>query len=171
MNKTTTLTHEESEFLICSNQIEQEYGETALTDAVAAWAYAKTVDVMTLEHVLEIHRLLMDRLNPRIAGKVRDCDVYIGGKRKIYISQALLKTEICDWCEALITEKILGEEAHETIAKDMHVWFEGLHPFEDGNGRVGRILYNWHRVKLGLPVHVIHPGKEQMEYYKWFKNN
>ena len=57
MNKTTTLTHEESEFLICSNQIEQEYGETALTDAVAAWAYAKTVDVMTAELVPELPRI------------------------------------------------------------------------------------------------------------------
>jgi len=37
-----------------------------------------------------------------------------------------------------------------------------------GNGRVGRILYNIHRLLLGLPIHVIHEGKEQKEYYTWF---
>ena len=62
---------------------------------------------------------------------------------------------------------ILGDRtAH---CKRTHIDFEQLHPFEDGNGRVGRILYNIHRVTLGLPIHIIHEGEEQMEYYKWFK--
>jgi hypothetical protein len=49
-----------------------------------------------------------------------------------------------------------------------HVSFEHLHPFRDGNGRVGRILYNWQRLKLGLPIHVI-KYEDRWEYYNWFK--
>ena len=54
--------------------------------------------------------------------------------------------------------------------KMIHVIFEKIHPFRDGNGRVGRILYNIHRLLVGLPIHIIHEGVEQMEYYKWFEN-
>jgi len=49
----------------------------------------------------------------------------------------------------------------------MHINFEKIHPFIDGNGRIGRMLLNWQRVKLGLPVLVIKESEKQ-EYYKWF---
>lgn len=32
----------------------------------------------------------------------------------------------------------------------MHVEFERLHPFMDGNGRTGRVIWAWHMKKLGL---------------------
>jgi Fic family protein len=50
----------------------------------------------------------------------------------------------------------------------MHIKFEEIHPFEDGNGRVGRILWNIQRLMLGLPLKIIHTGKEQFDYYKIF---
>lgn len=31
-----------------------------------------------------------------------------------------------------------------------HVDYEGLHPFMDGNGRTGRLLWAWHMDQLGL---------------------
>ena len=63
----------------------------------------------------------------------------------------------------------------EEYAKHVHVMFENVHPFEDGNGRTGRILYNLHRLKLGLPIHIIMadwPKKDgqQRAYYEWFRN-
>jgi hypothetical protein len=54
--------------------------------------------------------------------------------------------------------------------KKAHVAFETIHPFVDGNGRIGRILMNWQRLQEGLPILIIHEGPEQMEYYKWFKS-
>ena len=32
----------------------------------------------------------------------------------------------------------------------MHVAFERLHPFMDGNGRTGRVIWAWHMRKIGL---------------------
>jgi Fic family protein len=169
------------EFLMESNHIEMIYDVQADLDARDAWDYLIEKDELTVNDVLEAHGILMRNLNPRIAGKLRDCDVYIGGKRKYFISETLLKEELDNFCESLnktIPKKggigdVKGNPSH-TTAVDHHVIFEDLHPFEDGNGRVGRIIYNWHRVLMGLPIHVIHadwPNQkgEQAYYYTWFK--
>jgi len=112
----------------------------------------------------------MRRLDKRIAGKIRNCDVWIGGNRKIFVAEKLIKDDLESLCDAMKASKGLSSiDAKEECAKAMHVDFEDIHPFEDGNGRCGRHIMNKHRLELGLPIHVIHEGKEQQEYYGWFK--
>ncbi|MGC8650411.1 MAG: Fic family protein [Hydrogenobaculum sp.] len=41
-----------------------------------------------------------------------------------------------------------------------HVLFESIHPFEDGNGRTGRIITNYLLISIGLPPIII-KGKEK----------
>jgi Fic family protein len=167
------------EFLEESNSIEQVYGTWALDAAYEAWKYGlKNIDTLNVDVVLHIHGLLMKLLEPRIAGKIRDCDVYIGGKRKIFVSEALIKGDlknvISNIMESVGRKKEFTDEEKDAVCQMCHVQFEDVHPFVDGNGRTGRILYNLHRLKLGLPIHVIHadypdPEGEQMSYYKWFR--
>lgn len=40
---------------------------------------------------------------------------------------------------------------------EQHVEFENLHPFTDGNGRTGRLIWAWHMLHHG-----IHPGIDLM---------
>jgi len=87
----------------------------------------------------------------------------VGGRFCPFTSPALLEHDILKWIDTHCDAK-----TDETIKK-AHIAFEKIHPFEDGNGRVGRIILNFQRVKAGLPILVIHTGKEQQEYYKWFK--
>jgi len=160
----------ELEFLKHSNWIEAEYGDVALEDAIVAWEYFKKKDI-EVESILVAHLLLMRRLNKKIAGKLRDCNVWIGGRKLEFISQGIIKDDlefICEAINASITKGQLTTEVAEQVTKDLHIDFEHLHPFNDGNGRVGRMIMNAHRLKLGLPILVIHQGKEQYEYYKWF---
>lgn len=156
---------EEIEFLLESNKIEREYSEGALEDAKDAWNFAKKhKHCADLDYIELIHEELMIRLNPRIAGEIRNCPVYIGGE---YRSQS--KNDIISNLETWLKTYFLRKE--EDGIKESHIFFEKIHPFEDGNGRVGRILMNIQRLNAGLPLLIIHEGEEQMEYYKWFKKD
>ena len=71
--------NKEIEFLEESNKIEREYSKEALEDAKHAWNLAKKHKHHRMSRIMIelIHSELMRRLNPRIAGKIRDCRVYI----------------------------------------------------------------------------------------------
>ena len=51
-----------------------------------------------------------------------------------------------------------------SIAKQ-HVLFESIHPFEDGNGRTGRILLNYLLISNGLPPVVLKGDQESRNQY------
>lgn len=159
------------EFLRESNAIEGVYDTTSLEDAKKAWDFLIAKEHVDAKDVLKVHKILMRRLRPDIAGKLRDCDVWIGGQHKKFIDTEILTYQLNNALTAVwMSFGMLGSiTSNENLAKDCHVMFENVHPFEDGNGRVGRILYNWHRLNLGLPLHIIHTGEEQSAYYLWFR--
>ena len=66
-----------------------------------------------------------------------------------------------------MNDKKLPQWDEETI-KRFHISFEDIHPFGDGNGRVGRLIYCWMREKMGMPIHIIYE-KDKQEYYQWFR--
>ena len=82
MGKKNKLTTKELEFLKESNAIEREFSKKALNDAIKAWSFAKEQKRLDYWKILGIHQRLMQRLRPDIAGKIRNCVVYIGGERK-----------------------------------------------------------------------------------------
>ncbi len=155
----------EIEFLKESNAIEGEYSEEAMKDSLQAWRFAHSMLIeasipLDIDLICDIHGILIRNLNRRIAGKIRDCDVWVGG-RKCFEPEKI-KEQLSLLCG-------LPYPKDEEEIKIWHIHFEGIHPFEDGNGRIGRILMNIQRLKISLPLLIINHGKEQMEYYKWFK--
>lgn len=151
-----------AEFLSESNKIEREYSALALIDAWEAWKYAIARSKLGKRRILHIHRLLMKHLWSEIAGKMRRVNVMIAGK----------KDRLPDHRDVpRLFSRLLdnGPAPDEESIRQWHVAFERIHPFRDGNGRVGRIIMNWQRVKAGLPVLVIHEGHEQQDYYRWFR--
>jgi len=120
---------------------------------------------MSISYFLGIHRRLLKRLNPKIAGKLRKVQVGVMTKKgfKEAIHWSSIEEEL-----RLLCNPGLYPTSSEKLIKRWHIQFEKIHPFEDGNGRTGRILMNIQRLKVGLPILVIY-DKEKFEYYKWFK--
>lgn len=161
------------EFLRESNAIEGEYSEIAFEDAKEAWKFAISLKFkppynMSINQMLKIHKLLMKRLNPKIAGKLRKQPVFVGSAVKGFregVNYKEILSELMMLFNCGLNPYYLGEEQ----IKKFHIKFESIHPFLDGNGRTGRILMNIQRLKLNLPLLIIHTGKEQIDYYGWFK--
>ena len=61
------------------------------------------------------------------------------------------------------------EEIFEKIAK-YHIEFEKIHPFEDGNGRTGRLLINYELIKNNISPIVI-PKEERTKYFEFLQNH
>ena len=52
---------------------------------------------------------------------------------------------------------------------DFHVRFERIHPFQDGNGRVGRLLLFWQCLQAGIVPFII-TDDLRLFYYRGIQN-
>jgi Fic family protein len=148
-------------FLKESNYIESEFSEIGYEDSLKAWEKALYIRKVGMFLIGQVHQILAGRLNPRIAGTLRQCNVTVGGR--ICPNWEKVPALLAKW-----VRKYRGVRSSKLI-KEAHVEFEKIHPFEDFNGRTGRIIYNLMRAKAGLSIHIIYE-KDKFEYYKWFED-
>ena len=92
--------------------------------------------------IRKIHKILFQGLNDEIAGKYkkRDNIVGIGGIASITTPKEKVKYEMN---QLMVWFNKMKKTIYPPIlALKFHWKFEQIHPFQDGNGRVGRILLN-----------------------------
>lgn len=119
---------------------------------------------LSKELILLLHQMLLGNIDEGIAGKLRKKGEYI--RVGSYIAPAPEHVER-RLDELLIEyESDLNSYFLDKIAK-FHLQFEIIHPFNDGNGRIGRVLINYQLKGLGLPSLIIR-DKEKKQYYKAF---
>lgn len=162
------ISQEELDFLRESNNIEDEWDDKSLQDAVLAWQYCKKYKKLTRKVILDVHGLLMQSrttLAKKDKGTFRDGPVWIGGHEAPPFYT--IENRLADWL-TLVNDHSIPTHKNEILAKDLHVKYEGIHPFFDGNGRTGRIFYEWYRLKISLPIHVIEEKTKYERYYTWF---
>ena len=171
---------EAEEFLKESNAIEREYSQEALEDANQAWIVGllNFKDDFSIDLICGLHRRLMKRLNKKIAGNIRKIPVYVGNQFhwRTCLAPELINERLQKLVDSWNSNKKTLKETKsdmtkEAFIKQWHIDFEGIHPFEDGNGRIGRMIMNLQRLSIGLPLLIIHEGPEQFIYYKWFKEH
>lgn len=110
--------------------------------------------------ILEMHEALLGTSQPEIAGKWRDAQVWIGGGHlsphgAMFVPPHPSRVEpaIGDLV-SFIDRDDIPVLAHAAIT---HAQFETIHPFPDGNGRVGRALVHAQLRNKGLTRNVTVP--------------
>lgn len=119
-------------------------------------------DVITENHILEIHRLALNNLEEDFAGRYRYGQVRIVGAN--FIPPAGRK--VPDMMQNFI-KNIQNKSQYDSdlsLATFIHHRFVWIHPFFDGNGRTARLLMNLFLMKQGYPPAVI-LRNDRKKYY------
>ncbi|MBT4393419.1 MAG: Fic family protein [Candidatus Peribacter sp.] len=118
-------------------------------------------EALSKEMILLVHGTLLSHINDEFAGCFRKTKEYVRvGKHIAPAPEKLpslidnLMADFADESEHILDRIIL-----------FHLAFEHIHPFLDGNGRVGRALLNFQLKSVGYPPVIIR-NKEKKDYYK-----
>ena len=116
------------------------------------------------ELVLKLHSILMNGVRSD-AGSYRHHAVRITG---VNLATANYM-RVPDLMQGIIKE--VGKKSRDIInlSADIHSRFEQVHPFSDGNGRIGRLLMNAMLLKDNLAPAVIRQEKKQLYYSFLYK--
>jgi Fic family protein len=119
----------------------------------------KTEGKISEKLMLKWHEDIFKETKPDIAGRIRNYLVTVGPHaapdwRKV--------PELMKQLTAFVNESKLNPVE---LAARAHYMFEKIHPFGDGNGRIGRLLMNYLLWKEGYPMLVIE-YKGRKSYYR-----
>lgn len=137
-------------------------------NAYEAYERASGLDPYSVKNLLLAHRMLMDGL-VKEAGTFRSRNVGVYAGTELVHAGTPAKY-VPDLIEQLFTW--LKQSKYHPLVKSciFHYEFEFIHPFTDGNGRMGRlwqslILQKWKSIFAWLPVETL-VYENQAEYYK-----
>lgn len=144
-----------------TEQLEAKNHQTALNYLFDHISKKEEIDE---ELVQKLHSMLMNGVRPD-AGKYRDHGVRIRGTdlpTANYMSVPKLIPEVM---------KEAGKKTEDIVALSagVHSKFEQIHPFSDGNGRVGRLLMNAMLLKDNLAPAIIRQERKQLYYTYLYK--
>jgi Fic family protein len=120
----------------------------------------RTGKPIRLPTILEFHEAVFHGIKDD-AGEWRRVNVRIGGTRHVPPRMELVVPMMGEWIESYARKDMRGQNVF-SLAAWMHFEFESIHPFSDGNGRVGRLLLNLHFLKHNWPpVHILPPDRNR----------
>jgi fido (protein-threonine AMPylation protein) len=116
---------------------------------------------MSSDVLLELHHMLMHGIDNSIAGRFRKKDEYV----RVGAHIAPAPEHIESMLHAALADYEHSSELFSTDAiARYHLDFEHIHPFIDGNGRIGRVLVNFQLLACGYPPIIVR-DKEKKNYY------
>ena len=119
---------------------------------------------ITTELIKKYNKYIMENLHD-LNGKFKTTQNLILGAEFEPTKPYLVPFEIEDWCNNLSyrLENAKTNEEKVEIIMDQHIKFEKIHPFNDGNGRTGRLLIIHSCLKEDLEPIII-PKEEKGKY-------
>lgn len=168
----STLTLEDTEKILAGDTLHRKINVREIFEAKNLAAITEALlenpnQNLTIKLILDLHKSLLTHIDDTIAGRFR-C-----GKEWVRVGNHLGANP--QFVYALIQELVDDYNENktryflDTIAR-FHAEFEPIHPFVDGNGRMGRVLINIQLIHAGYPPIIIQNKSKHTEYYPLFKN-
>lgn len=168
----STLTFEETEKILNQVALDRYISEREIFEArnlarIAGYISGKSSEKdMDIEMMLLLHKMLMTNINTEIAGRFRQPGEFVRVGTHI--------APPAERVEEMITGMLYNYKAVydatnivQRLAR-LHLTFEHIHPFIDGNGRIGRVLVNYLLVREGyVPVNIKFVDRQR--YYEAFR--
>src|SRR3989339_1099401 len=169
--ESSTLTHEETEKILLQIDLdryitEREIFETKNLARVVTYIDKKAKEQeLNLDMILTLHKMLVLNIRDEIAGRFREKNEFV----RVGTHIAPNPQEVVGLLIKMLVEYLAS--SHENIIKRLarlHLTFENIHPFIDGNGRIGRVINNYLLIREGfVPVNI--KFIDRKKYYQAFK--
>lgn len=153
-------------------------GHTYTEYSEAKSAYRANRELLNFQNEVLIDAEYIRRANALIMnseGNYRTTPVYIGTLAEIAFTPAspeaipdLMKQYIPHLSQP---EHPLGNAAIIHKAVLLHMQFERIHPFQDGNGRTGRLFINQYLLNQGLPPVIIENNSKYRQAFRFYDRN
>ena len=168
----SSLTHEQTRYIFETNTIGVEYGSLNVDDVIETANHFRIVSLiidnakstLTQEFIKKLHLLLKNgtsdsRKDWFAVGDYKKLPNEVGGMN------TTLPEEVPKKMKELLDEYDAKEEKSLDDILDFHVKFEKIHPFQDGNGRVGRLIMFKECLKYNIIPFIIEDDLK-MFYYR-----
>jgi len=168
----SSLTHEQIRYIFETNTIGVETGNLNVDDVIETANHFRLVSLiidnaksmLTEEFIKELYLMLKngtsDSRNDLFAvGDYKKLPNEVGGMN------TALPEEVSGKMKKLLNEYNAKEEKSFEDILDFHVKFEKFHPFQDGNGRVGRLIMFKECLKYNIVPFIIEDDLK-MFYYR-----
>jgi len=167
----STLTLEDTEIILSNGEIKKQVNMREVFEAknlakITEMLLENANQELSVEMILNYHKMLLCNINDDWAGRFRAGREWIRignnlGANPSFVPSLindLVKSYNCNSKELYFLDSI----AH------FHAEFEIIHPFCDGNGRIGRVLINQQLMKIGLPPIIVPNKSKHFDYYPLF---
>jgi Fic family protein len=155
-------------YIKASNEIEGIYSEKEDLQSLAAWAYLDGLETLSHNDIMKVQKMITinQSLQPNQRGYYRGLagnttNVTIGGRYAP--DQSLVPELMNNW--------LLDVPRMTPLTS--HIRFEVIHPFADGNGRTGRMLYWYICKRRGIKPEYYNADtqKDREHYYRLFDHD
>lgn len=135
-------------------------------------AAARLVERGEIIHPNVIHDVLADGVSEMASfrGRYRTCDVDIVNSvdGNVIARSHMPRWEVVpglmkEW-EGLVQDFVAAKKVDREAFEFLHTWLLSIHPYQDGNGRTARLVWNMLRRNKGLSWHIEH-AHSKTEYY------
>ncbi len=169
------LTHDQTRYIFETNTIGMEQGSIKIDDLVETANHFKCIDLvieyakktMSESLIKELHRTLKNGTTD-----ARQEWFAVGDYKKLPNTvgdmETALPEEVADKMKKLLLSYNQKEQKTLDDLLDFHYQFEYIHPFQDGNGRIGRLLLFKDCLKYNIVPFII-DEKLKLYYYRGLK--